>query len=280
LLKLIKIGATAAIAIFALAAPSLAAADGYCSKDFSTASACAINTESTTSYPGSSFANNETDYYVFYAQPGTELTASVLDEGNPNCGGGYCSGNQIELTDAYGHILTGGIYSENDNTDYSEPIGSGYSPQGPLTIKAILQNAGTYYLKVWGGLDGSDPSSVPYSLTVTASPNVQWPAPPPPPKPASAQLRLTHVTASRKHGVTIAGTMASNLVGRVYVYASCWNAKNHVIVSDISGRFSGHVSLPRLCIRRRAKSVFAGVVWGGSTNFTAAQTGRLFRITR
>ena len=73
---------------------------------------------------------------------------------------------------------------------------------------------------------------------------------------------------------------ASNLVGRVYVYASCWNAKNHVILSDMGGRFSGHVSLPRLCIRRRAKRVFADVVWGGSTNFTAAQVEGLFRITR
>jgi hypothetical protein len=103
---------------------------------------------------------------------------------------------------------------------------------------------------------------------------------PTPPKPTSAHLRLGHVKASRRHGVTIQGTTAPGVVGRVYVYASCWRAKNFVIVPDVNGSFGGHVRLPGLCLKRHAKHVWVGAVWGGSPSFVAQKVGRLFRIKR
>lgn len=168
-----------------------ASANGSCGPDFETSTACPVNTAATTSYHGTSFANNETDYYVFYAQANAEFSATVLDEGNPDCGGGYCAGNQIELADAYGDVLAGGLYNDNGDTNWSEPIGSGYDNAGPLSLSYILKSAGTYYVKVEGGLDGNDPSPVPYALTMSATPNVQWPKPvikktSPPPKNCKA----------------------------------------------------------------------------------------------
>lgn len=167
---------------------SVADADGPCGPDPSPTSACAINSAHTTQYKGSMVAANEIDYYVFYAQANTVIQTSVLDQGNPNCGGGSCAGNQIEITDVHGNVLTGGIYADNGSSEYSYPYGSSYAEAGPLKANYPFRSAGVYYIKISGGLDGSDPTPVPYLLTVQASPNVQWPppAPPHPQPPASA----------------------------------------------------------------------------------------------
>jgi hypothetical protein len=57
----------------------------------------------------------------------------------------------------------------------------------PQSWSTIIPATGTYYVKVTGDLgqdSNGNPVDVPYTLTVQASPAVQWPPPPPPPAPA------------------------------------------------------------------------------------------------
>jgi hypothetical protein len=259
-----------------------AMADGPCGPDRDGPTACGIT--SPASENGSLVTSNEQDYYVFYAQNNTELSVSMTDTENPICSteesANGCGSAGAELYDSQGDDLDEGANS---------------NPENGVTVPGTFDytlGAGTYYLIVNGSL-GEDqygnPTAVPYTLSVSGSPAVLWPKPAPPtptptptptPKPASAQLRVSSVSASRRHGVTIHGTTATSLIGNIYVYASCWQAKNYVIVPDKGGRFVGHVTLPRLCTKRHAKNVYAGALWGGSNGFLAQKVGGLFRIRR
>jgi hypothetical protein len=165
-----------------------ASANGPCGQNDEGPNACAINSPATDI--GSLSTDNENDYYVFYANAATELHVSVTNTQDPSCsqsGDVECGGVQVELYD-----------SQGDSTDE----GSGWSePETGLTVPAVfattISQSGAYYLIVSGGL-GSDqygnPTAVPYSLAVTASPDVQWPAPgasptpTPTPKPTPAPV--------------------------------------------------------------------------------------------
>ncbi len=133
-----------------------------------------MNTASTTDYPGTLVTDNESDYYVFYAQRGTELSVSITDTENPVCSNPPpgptvgCGDVTAQLDDAEGNEIDGS--------------GNGSSASNGITVPATfahtIDSTGTYYLIVSSEYLGSFPP-VPYTLTVNASPNVQWIAPPP-----------------------------------------------------------------------------------------------------
>ena len=185
------------------AGPALA--DGPCGQDYTSQSACPVNSASTPTYTGSIVAADDTDYYVFHASAGTRLSLSITDTEDPSCSEGsssnYCGDVMASVVDSQDNWVGG--------TDYSGPSG-GLSI--PATSTTILQTAGTYYLEV-NGDEGSDqygnPTPVPYSLQVTGSPAVVWPAPittmptqPVTGKPSGPAVRCTvPAAAHRRLGV-------------------------------------------------------------------------------
>jgi hypothetical protein len=158
-----------------LVAPGPAAASGSCGLDFSSATACPVNSPDTLS--GSIDNVDETDYYVFYARKGVSLSVTISDTENPACSSDtshtQCGGVQAELYDSQGGDL-------GDGTGSSAPTNGATVP---AAFSSKLAAAGTYLLQVTGTL-GQDESGnatpVPYTLQVDASPSVQWPEPPHP----------------------------------------------------------------------------------------------------
>ena len=146
-----------------LASAGSAGATGSCGNDFSGGSACGVGSPG--SYGGTINADNERDYYVFYAHAGTELSAGVTDLEDPGCSTGTVS---HDCGDVSGHLYDS-QGNEIDSTAYSTPT-NGIAV--PATLDHILQATGTYYLVVTGSLNGSP---LPYSLSVNASPGVHWP---------------------------------------------------------------------------------------------------------
>jgi opacity protein-like surface antigen len=164
---------SAAVAAACLAIPTAASANGPCGQDFDGNHACGVNSPAT--IDGSLVTDNESDYYVFHAAKGTELSVSVTDTEAPSCSQSYTSGCgsvYVELTDNKGNGI--------EQTEGSSP-NNGISV--PANFSHTLDANGTYYLIVRGqlGNDANDnPTSVPYQLSVSASPSVQWPPPAPP----------------------------------------------------------------------------------------------------
>lgn len=100
------------------------------------------------------------------------------------------------------------------------------------------------------------------------------------PPPINPHLRLVHVSASRRHGVALQGTTLPTVVGHVYIYASCGRAKTSRTIPLRSGRFSGHIRLPRLCLIRRASRIRVGAVLVGSAKFAKAPVNESVMIQR
>lgn len=167
------------LASLLMAAP--ASANGPCGQDFDGPTACPVNTASTSNYLGSMVTDNESDYYVFYAQEGTELSVTITDTENP-----VCSNPPPGPTVGCGHVSAALDDAHGDELDESANNNGGNdsSPVGGITVPATfshtIDTTGTYYLIVTSSFLGSFPP-LPYTLSVTASPNVQWPPPPPPP---------------------------------------------------------------------------------------------------
>jgi hypothetical protein len=145
---------------------------------------------------------------------------------------------------------------------------------GPSTTPGSdTEKSGSYVIGSW--IEGPDSQEVDGALTTA----VIIPAPPPPaPKPAAPKLRITHATASHKHGATITGTATVALTGRVVVYAACGKASVSGAPLVQHGKFSDHVRLPASC--RRAKRVRLGVVWAGSAAFARETVSREIRIAK
>jgi hypothetical protein len=153
-----------------VAAP--AGANGPCGQDSDGNSACPVNSPG--DYAGSLTTDNERDYYVFYAHNNTQLSVTVTNTEDPHCY--VCGFANAILYDSGGNALK-----------QAESV-----PQSGITVPATfdltLNTTGTYYLVVtpldWTGLGiglgrdvNGNPIPTPYTLTVNASPAVQWPPP-------------------------------------------------------------------------------------------------------
>jgi hypothetical protein len=165
---------------------------------------------------------------------------------------------------------------QQQNQSESVLIGSDAVPifGGPATNTATdTKNRGPYVICTWiegpnnGEVDAA--SSVPIYAGTPASR---------PPRPADPHLRLTHVSASRRHGAGVRGTTAAGLTGRLVASATC----GRVAISDrpavAHGHFAAHLQIPRAC--RKYRSVLIRVTWNGSKSFARQSVTDLARIDR
>lgn len=163
---------SAAAAAACLAIPSAAAANGPCGQNFDGNHACGVN--SPAAIDGSLVTDNERDYYVFHAVKGTQVAISITDTENPACtsaSSGGCGDVRVQLADSQGNDI---VDSNNSYPNNGITV--------PATINHTLDAKGTYYLIVTGSLGydaNNNRTAIPYTLSVNASPNVQWPAPAP-----------------------------------------------------------------------------------------------------
>ena len=132
---------------------------------------------------------------------------------------------------------------------------------GPTTTTVTdTEKAGAYVICTW--VEGPSYGEVDASATtlVTVGP------------PAQPRLRLTKVTASRRHGVSVSGKTASVFSGRLVLLAACGSSTaSHAMTAD-HGRFSGRLGLPSGC--RTAQRVKVTVSWAGSPSFATQSTER------
>jgi hypothetical protein len=166
-------------------------ADGPCGQNFDGPHACAVNSPGT--YGGSLSTDNESDYYVLSALPGTAFSVSITDTESPGCSTSYvggCGSARVALLDGNGTDLYEGAFSQPTN-----------GVTVPGTFSHTL-DGGNYYLVVAGNLGtdrNSNPTSTPYALSVNASPAVQWPPPPPPPPHGTYKVRRCRMKRIRRH---------------------------------------------------------------------------------
>jgi hypothetical protein len=154
-----------------LAVPTTALANGPCGQNFDGNHACGVNSPAVLT--GSLITDNEDDYYVFHGTVGTELQVSVTNTIDPGCWiSSSCGSVRAVLTDSQG--------SEVSSTSSSYP-NNGIAI--PASLNHTLDAKGNYYLILSGQLaddaNNQETVAVPYTLSVSASPNVRWPAPAP-----------------------------------------------------------------------------------------------------
>jgi hypothetical protein len=147
-------------------------AGGPCGTDFDGATACPVN--SPASLSGDLVTDNESDYYVFYATKGAELSVTATDTEEPTCTSASdpvsCGNVEADLYDSQGNSVGESTGSSSPNNNITVP----------RLFSTTIQSTGAYYLVVSGGLGrdaDSNPSAVPYALQVSSSPNVLWPPP-------------------------------------------------------------------------------------------------------
>jgi hypothetical protein len=169
---------------------SSASAAGSCGIDFLPRTACPVTSPGT--YHGVLAADNETDFYVFYAHAGTHLQVAMTDNEDPSCSTGdfySCGFADASLTDTYGDVM--------DTTSPDSQPQDGAAVTG--TMSDVLSSTGTYYLQVDGqtGQGEVGPTwPIPYTMTVTASPGVHWP-------PVRVKKCTVTFKNVRKHGKVV-----------------------------------------------------------------------------
>jgi hypothetical protein len=237
------------------AAVGPAAADGPCGQDYDSATACAINSASTPSYTGSIVANNDVDYYVFYAQKDTKLSTSITDTESPLCSTDdsdvSCGQVSVELYDASGDDDGGpGGYSSPNN-----------GITVPVTWSTIITNAGIYYLEANG-----NPSATPYTLSVSGtSPAIVWPEPAPvaSPSPAPSPAPTKPTTALPKLPTQLGGS--KGLEVRPSVVG--WTGDGTAYLGGPTGRRSIRP------YHRSGSGAFGHITWTSWTSTKASGSG-------
>ncbi|MFZ0043644.1 MAG: hypothetical protein WAK93_20210 [Solirubrobacteraceae bacterium] len=137
---------------------------------------------------------------------------------------------------------------------------------GPTTTPATVKLGTGSYL-VCGWIEGPNGGEV--DLATSKPLTVGTPSLPP-------GLHLGKVTASRRHGVSVSGTTAAGLSGRLVVTAACGASSKRATPKAGHGRFRAHLALPGGC--RRASALKVGVSWGGSSAFAKQSTSKRIAI--
>ncbi|HWE08547.1 MAG TPA: hypothetical protein VG325_04300 [Solirubrobacteraceae bacterium] len=140
---------------------------------------------------------------------------------------------------------------------------------GPITTTAsVTEPTGAYVVCTWiEGPNGSEVDAARSTAIPVGTPST------PSPKPG---LRLTRLTASRRHGITAGGTTTSKFTGRLLVTAACGRSTSKAAPTVKRGRFSAHLALPRGC--RRAKQLKVTAAWGGSRAWAKQTVARTAAI--
>lgn len=140
---------------------------------------------------------------------------------------------------------------------------------GPITnMASVTEPTGAYVVCTWiEGPNASEVDGARSTPITVGTPSATSPKP---------GLRVTRVTASRRHGITAGGTATSKFTGRLLILAACGRSTSKASIAVRHGRFSTHVSLPSGC--RSAKQVKVTASWGGSKAWakqTAARTAAI-----
>jgi hypothetical protein len=154
-----------------VAAPAFA--NGPCGwTDFNGPTACPITGAGT--YSGTITSSSETDFFAFWARKGTAVAVTITNTDNPvTClvPRGDCGYADAVLDNSQASPLAWTPYGSTVNGDgITEPDG----------FSTTLEQTGTYYLKAYAGFGmdtNGNPTPVPYTFQITASPNVEWPPP-------------------------------------------------------------------------------------------------------
>jgi hypothetical protein len=160
---------------------------------------------------------------------------------------------------------------QQQNQAWTSLLGNGATVFGgpTTTTAATKQKQGTYLICTW--VEGPNPAEVDAAATTPIT--VGTPSSTLPPKPG---LKLGKITASRRHGITVAGTTTSKFTGRVVIAAACGRATSTGSANAKRGRFSGRVGLPGGC--RRAHTVKLTVSWNGSKTWTKQSVAKAVAI--
>jgi hypothetical protein len=158
-------GAALTLVLVALSA-GVARANGYCGADPSGPTACGITTNETLSGVMTT-PTYSTDYYVFFARKGTQVSITMDDTENPLCSVAvqyeFCGGVAATLYDGRGNTVASG---EDSSPNGGVPV--------PETLHHTLRQ-GVYYVTVENLSDQGRPQ--PYNLSVYGSPALTWPHP-------------------------------------------------------------------------------------------------------
>jgi hypothetical protein len=84
--------------------------------------------------------------------------------------------------------------------------------------------------------------------------------------PKTLKLHLTNVTASKRHGVSVAGTSTAAFAGRLQAVAACGSSTTKRSLTARAGHFKGSLALPTGCGPKQ--HVKLTVSWPGSAAFT------------
>ncbi len=204
-------------------------------------------TDGVVARPGAYDANNPSGYdrwYRFWGKAGTQVTVTAFDDESVACIGlhpvlqslaGCGSGNvQLILADQPGIDPSTYPYSPtpaywgfttNDGINWTNP---------PARLSSRLPLTGIYDVIVQGepARDASgNPLPTPWTLTVTATPNVQWPAPPTRPSCVIPALRNVSLsTATHRLAINHCRT------GRLFWQHSQTIRRNRVIANHAHWR--------------------------------------------
>lgn len=141
---------------------------------------------------------------------------------------------------------------------------------GPITTTATTtQKQGSYLICSW--VEGPNPSEVDSAVVTPVT--VGTPNSTLPPKPG---LKLGKLTASRKHGISVAGSTSSKFAGKLSVVAACGRSSAKTSASAKKGKFSSHVRVPAGC--KSARTVKITVSWSGSKAWTKQSVSKSVSI--
>jgi hypothetical protein len=162
-------------------------------------------------------------------------------------------------------------FSLDQRQHRSETVLMGFGQQpvfgGPVATTATTkQRTGFYIACTW--VEGPTGGEVDDAATTPVTVGN-----PPPPKPG---LTLTEATASRRRGVSVAGTTASGFTGKLVVVAACGSATARRTTTAHNRRFASRLHLPGGC--RTARKVRLTVAWAGSSAFSKQSVAKTVAI--
>lgn len=143
---------------------------------------------------------------------------------------------------------------------------------GPTFTTAITkQKTGHYTVCAW--LEGPHAQEVDKAVSTPIT--VGTPVAPAPPEPG---LKVTAVTASQRHGLSVSGSTAAGFTGRLVVSVACGSSTAKRTTTAKRRRFSSAFGLPRGC--RVGRKVKVSVSWAGSGSWSRQSAGRSVAVRR
>jgi len=138
---------------------------------------------------------------------------------------------------------------------------------GPVTTTAqVKEPRGSFVICTWIEGPAAEEVDAATATPITVGTPLLAPA-----------LKLGRVTASRRHGISVAGTTAAKLGGHLSVLAACGRSTRRGSATVRRGRFAAHVGLPAGC-GRSSRQVRISVSFPGTTAYAKQSVSRTVAI--